>query len=203
MKRKTAFPLGAVCGVILCAPPFAAAAIPPASLVAHPADLPGFATDRSTLRSATSASRYVKVVLGERSREARSEVARLSRWGFREGVQELVTGPQGEALSAAVVFGSARAAERELKTSLSESVKAQGRAILKRFSVAAIPGSAAFSAIEHGTSSPAANVLFSTGRCFFIVGNSLRNSTPEQADSAPIAGATALYQRVQRLCAVP
>ena len=200
MKRKTAFLSSIAWGIAVSAPAFAAAAIPPASLVVHPDDLPGFATAKSELTSATSASRYARVVLGERPGEARSEVARLRREGFREGVQELLTSPQGEALSAAVVFSSARVARQELKTTLSEDINGQGKATLKRLTVAAIPGSAGFSAVEAGNSAAAANVLFATGRCFLVVGDSLNNTTREQATSAPLAGATALYQRVRGLC---
>lgn len=198
---KTALLMSLACGVAMSVPAFAAAAIPPTSLVAHPLELPGFATAKSTLHAATTPARYARVVLGERGRQARSEVTRLKRKGFREGVQELLSSPQGEALSAAIVFGSARVATRELKTSVTEGVKAQGKAKLTRFTVASIPGSVGFSAVEAGNSSAAANVFFATGRCFFVVGNSLRKATPEQASSAPIAGASALYQRVVSLCA--
>jgi uncharacterized membrane protein YtjA (UPF0391 family) len=153
------------------APAIAATAIPPASLVAHRDDLPGFAAAKIKLRSATSATRYVKVVLGESGREGRNEVTKLKRKGFQEGVQELLPSRQGEALSLALVFGSARVAKQELKASISEGVKAQGKATIKRFTVAAIPGSFGFSAFEAGHSGGAANVLFSTGRCFLLVGN--------------------------------
>jgi uncharacterized membrane protein YtjA (UPF0391 family) len=189
------------CAVAVSAPAIAAAAIPPASLVAHPDDLPGFAAAKIKLRSATSATRYVKVVLGESGREGRNEVTKLKRKGFKEGVQELLPSQQGEALSLALVFGSARVAKQELKAAISEGVKAQGKAAIKRFTVAAIPGSFGFSAFEAGHSGGAANVLFSTGRCFLLVGNSLHTSTPEQLSVAPIAGAMAVYQRVKSLCA--
>ena len=201
MQRSTAFLASLACAVALSAPALALAALPPASLVARASDLPGFATAKSKLQSATSAYRYARVLLGERPRQARSEGSRLKREGFREGVQELLSGPQGEALSAAVVFSSARAAEREFKSSLDEGIRAQRGAKVKRFKLAAIPGSAGFSAVEPGNSAAAANVLFATGRCFFVVGDSLRNATPEQASSAPVAGAGALYQRVAGVCA--
>jgi len=162
--------------------------------------MPGFTAARVKLRSAKSASRFAKVVLGERPREARSEIKRLKRKGFREGAQEFLSTLAGEALSLALVFGNARVAEHELAVSMSEDVKAQGKAAVERFTVPAIPGSAGFSAVEAGAPSAAANVLFTSGRCFFVVGNSLANATREQADSAPIAGATALYLRVKSLC---
>ena len=188
------------CGVAVSAPAFAAAAISPASLVAHPNELTGFATAKVNLRSATSASRYAKVVLGESPREARKEVAKLKRKGFQEGVQELLTSPQGEALSTGLVLGSARFAKQELRASLSESLKAQGKVPIKRFTIAAIPGSSGFTAAQAGHPGGAANVLFSSGRCVFLVGNYLRKSPEAQLGIAPIAGATALYQRVKSLC---
>jgi hypothetical protein len=199
--RKTAFLVSLGCGIAVSAPAFAAAAIPPASLVLAPSELPGFAGAKIKLRSGTSASSYAKVVLEEKPREVRKEVVTLKRERFREGVQELLTSGQGEALSLALVFASARAAQKEFKARRSEAVKAQGRAKVKRFTVAAIPGSFGFSASEPGHPYAAANVLFATGRCYFLVGNSLRNETPEQATTAPIAGATVLYQRVSSLCA--
>lgn len=201
MGRRKTFLVSLGCAVAMSAPALAAAAIPPASLVAHPDDLPGFAAAKIKLRSATSATRYVKVVLGESGREGRNEVAKLKRKGFQEGVQELLASQQGEALSLALVFGSARVAKQELKASISEGLKAQGKAVIKRFTVAAIPGSFGFSASEAGHSGGAANVFFSTGRCFLLVGNSLHTSTQEQLSVAPIAGATAVYQRVKSFCA--
>jgi hypothetical protein len=199
--RRRTFLVWLGCAVAVSAPAIAAAAIPPASLVAHPDDLPGFAAAKIKLRSATSATRYVKVVLGESGREGRNEVTKLKRKGFQEGVQELLPSQQGEALSLALVFGSARVAKQELKAAISEGVKAQGKAAIKQFTVAAIPGSFGFSAFEAGQSGGAANVLFSTGRCFLLVGNSLHTSTLEQLSVAPIAGAMAVYQRVKSLCA--
>jgi hypothetical protein len=197
-----AFLVSLGCCLAVSGPSFAAVVIPPASLVVAPAELPGFATGKVTLHSATSASRYAKVVLEQRPREAAREVVKLKRKGFKEGVQELFSSRRGEALalSLALVFGSSRVAEQELKTSSFEAVKAQGKAKLTRFTVPAIPRSFGFSTTETGHSGGAGNVLFSTGRCFFVVGDSLRTGTREELTSAPIAGATALYQRVKSLC---
>jgi hypothetical protein len=187
--------------IFAASPALAGAAIPPPSLVAHSDDLPGFTATKIKLRSATSVTRYVRVVLGESGGEARTEVAKLKRKGFREGVQEFVSSQQGEALSTAVVFSSPRVAKQELKTSVAEGIKGQGKAVISRFTVAAIPGSFGFSATEAGHSGGAANVFFSTGRCFLLVGNSLHTATQEQLSVAPVAAATAVYQRVKSLCA--
>jgi hypothetical protein len=188
--------------VLALSTPAVAAEIAPASLVAHPPELPGFGEANVKVKSATSASRYVKLVLGEKGSEARKEIASLKRKHFREGVQELLSIRNGEALSLALVFGSGRTAKQELKHSSSETVKAQGKSVVERFSVPALPGSFAFTAAEANQSSVAANVLFATGRCYFVVGNSLEGIavTREQASAAPAAGATALYSRVKSLC---
>jgi hypothetical protein len=190
------------CALALSAPAVAAAKIASASLVAHADELPGFGEANVKLKSATSASRYVKLVLGEKGSEARKEVASLKRKHFREGVQELLSVRNGEALSLALVFGSSRIAKQELKNSSSETAKAQGKAVVERFPVPAIPGSFAFTAAEASGSSVAANVLFATGRCYFVVGNSLEGVavTRQQASAATAAGATALYSRVKSLC---
>jgi hypothetical protein len=194
--------LPAIVAIAASCAPAAASAIPPASLIAHPSEMPGFAGAKVRLHSATTASRYARVVLHDSSREARREVPKLRRQGFREGVQELLSGSQGEALSSAVVFHSPAAARHELKASIAQSVKAQGgSAAIKRFTVAAIPGAFAFSATEAGHPGGAANVLFATGRCFFVLGDALKSAPPAQLSVAPTAGATALYGRVKSLCA--
>lgn len=202
MNRIALIAASVGCVLALSVPAVAAAAIAPASLVAHPAELPGFLEANVKLKSATSASRYVKLVLGEKGSEARKEVASLKRKHFREGVQELLSIRNGEALSLAIVFGSARTAKQELKNASSETTKAQGKAVVERFPVPAIPGSFAFTAAEANQSSVAANVLFAVGRCYFLVGNSLGGVavTREQASAAPAAGATAVYSRAKSLC---
>jgi hypothetical protein len=200
MTRRALITASLGCALALPAP--AAAEIAPTSLVAHAGELPGFGEANIKLKSASSAARYVKVVFGEKGSEARKEAARLKRKHFREGVQELLSIRNGEALSLALVFGSARSAKQEFKESRSETVKAQGKAVVEPFAVPAIPGSFAFTATEGNESSVAANVLFATGRCYFVVGNSLEGVavTREQASAAPIAGASALYSRVKSLC---
>jgi len=201
MKQRTALALSLSCAIAGAMPALAVATIAPTSLVAHPADLPGFAAATRKLRSARSPSRYARAVLGEHPREVRAEVVRLKRKGFREGVQELLSASEGEALSFALVLGSARLARQEFDSSRREVLRAQSRAVIEGFAVPAVPGAFAFSAVETGHSFAAANVLFATGRCFLLVGDSLSKATPEEAVAAPLAGATALYQRVRGLCA--
>ncbi len=200
MGRTRPFLVSFGCAVAISASALAATVIPPASLLAHPDEMPGFATAKVKVQSATSATRYVRTVLDESGHEGRVEVTRLEHKGFKEGAQEMLTGQQGVALSTAVVYGSARVAEQELKASISEDLKAQGKATIKRFTVDAIPGSLGFSAREPGHPGGAANVSFATGRCLVLVGDSLRTSK-QGVSIAPTAGAVAVYQRVKKLCA--
>jgi hypothetical protein len=200
MKRSAVITASLGCGLLLSVPALAAGAIAPASLVAHAGELPGFSAAHTKLKSATSASRYVNVVLGEHGHEARTELAKLKRRHLREGVQELLSINTGEALSLALVFATPGDAKAEFRSRKSETVKAQGRAVVDPLAVPAIPGSFGFTAVEAGQSSVAANVLFTTGRCYFVVGNSLEGATREEAATAPLAGASAVYQRVKPLC---
>jgi hypothetical protein len=203
MKRRTALLAALMCAVALSLSLLAAlaiAAIAPRSLVAKPSQLPGFSAAKVRLRSGASPSAYAKSVLEERPRQARKEAARLKREGFREGVQELLSDSQGEALSLAIVFRTAKDAKRELKASISADVKAQGNVEVKQFSIASIPGAFAFTAAEAGKPGAAGNVLFSVGRCYLVVGDFLKTGTAEQASAVPMEGGPALYKRVKRLC---
>jgi hypothetical protein len=203
MKRRTALLAALTCAVALSLALLAAlalAAIAPRSLVAKPSQLPGFSGAKVRLRSGASPSAYAKSVLQERPRQARKEAARLKREGFREGVQELLSGTQGEALSLAVVFRTAKDAKRELKVSMSADVKAQGNVEVKQFSIASIPGAFAFTASEAGKPGAAGNVLFTVGRCYLVVGDYLKTGTVEQASAVPTGGGPAVYQKVKHLC---
>jgi hypothetical protein len=201
MSRARVAGIASVVGATLSLAGVAGAAVPTGVLVAHPAELPGFATAKVKIRSASTPYRYAKVVLEDKHGEAMRQAAKLSRKGFREGVSELLSGSSGEALSVAVVFRTRRSAREEFKRSLAETLKAQGKAPIERVTVGAIPGAYAFSVAEPGQPGGAANVLFASGRCYFLIGNFLRSAPAQQLSVAPIAGATAVYQRSKRLCA--
>jgi hypothetical protein len=172
----------------------------PSALVAHAAELPGFGAAKAKIRSASTAYRYLHVVLEEPSVQARRKASKLERRGFREGVRELLSASQGEALSIAIVFDRRRGAREEFNKSVAESRKAQGGATITPLATPAIPGASAFTAAEPGHPGGAANVLFTSGRCFFLVGDFLRTAPPDQLGAAPLAGATALYERTRALC---
>lgn len=200
MRRATLL-LSITCAVALSLAALAFAATPLRSLVATPSDLPGFSAAKVELHLASSPSVYAKKVLRAPARATSKEISRLKREGFREGVQELLHGTQGEALSLAIVFRTAKDAKRELSRNMSADVKQQGKAEVKQITVASIPGAFAFTASEAGAPGAAGNALFAVGHCFIVVGDSLREGTAEQAGAVPLEGAPAVYEKVKHLCA--
>lgn len=204
MKRRTALLAALMCTAALSLAGLAAlalAAIPPRSLVATPSELPGFAAAKVKLRSGDSPRAWAKNVLEDKKpAQLSKDVAQLERTGFSQGAQELLSTPQAEALSFTVVFHTAKQARHELKVSASGSVKAQGKAEVKQFSVSSIPGAFAFTAVEPGKPGAAGNVLFAVGRCFVVVGDALRTGTAEQASAVPMDGGPAVYKRIKHRC---
>ncbi len=178
----------------------ALAALPPRSLVAKPSELPGFAGAKVTLRSGDTPSAWARRVLQDKPAQARKDIAKLKRAGFRQGAEELLSDSQGEALSLTVVFHTTKQAKRELKVSIPESLAGQGKAEIKRFSIASIPGAYAYTAVEPGKPGAAGNVLFAVGRCFVVVGDASRTGTGEQAAAVPMDGGPALYTQIKHRC---
>jgi hypothetical protein len=169
-----------------------AALIHPASLVPTAA-MQGF-TASGAMQTATSAQAWAQDS-GE-SDEVAHETTRLTGEGFREGVGQHYKGTAGAAaLSLALVFNTPEGAKKEVTHYL--QVNPRYGLHLEGTKVPAIPG-----AVVVGEG-PAGNVLFTTGRCFLLVGDQLGSpsSTPEQANALPIAAATALYNQVKSLCA--
>lgn len=188
------------CGFGAAFPTIGSARILPRDLILHRSELPGFTTATRLVHSTQSARIYAVVINRDRPAEARKEIAQLEGEDFREGVQELLLAtPQGEAVSDALVFGSSRGARREFKANLSEDLKTH-RAGLERFSVAMIPGSVGLSQFESGGAA-ATDVLFYTGRCFFLVGTAAYGVlTRSQVIAEADAAARALYRRTRRVC---
>jgi hypothetical protein len=170
----------------------AAALIPPASLVPTGA-MQGFSPS-GAMQTATSAQAWAQDS-GE-SDEVAHETARLTSAGFREGVGQHYKGTaSAAALSLALVFNSPEGAKKEVTHYL--QVDPRYGLHLEGEKVAAIPGAMV---VGEG---PAGNVLFTTGRCFLLVGDELGapSSSPSQVNAIPIAAATVLYSRVKSLCA--
>ena len=138
---------------------------------------------------------------GDNPQEAQAEVVSLKQRGFQEGAQEHLSTSQDEALSDALVFSSAQGAKQEFSANLSEDMTSH-HAGLKRFTVAAIPRAVGFGQQQAHAQGATADVLFTTGRCFLLIGDALNGRTArKQANSAAIAGATALYRRLRHSCA--
>jgi hypothetical protein len=172
-------------------PAAAAALIAPASLAPTGA-MQGF-TPSGAMQTATSPQGWAQT--SAESDEVAHEAARLTSAGFREGVGQHYKGTAGSAgLSLALVFNTPEGAKKEVTHYL--QVDPRYGLHLESVKVAAIPGSIV---VGEG---PAGNVLFTTGRCFVLVGDELSpSSTPAQVNAVPIAAATALYNRVKSLCA--
>jgi len=170
----------------------AAALIPPAKLVPTGA-MQGF-TPSGAMQTATTPQGWAQS--SSESDEVGHEAARLTSAGFREGVGQHYKGTDGSAaLSLTLVFELPEGAKKEVTHYLQADPRYGLH--LESEKVAAIPGSII---VGEG---PAGNVLFTTGRCFVLVGDELKSSssTPAQVNEVPIAAATALYKRVKGLCA--
>lgn len=206
-RRIKTFLLVPPCLLALCMPasatkPRAAKKlILPQILVAQPPDLPGFRYASREIHASTSPSRYIEKIIEVAPREAGREISFLRRAGFQEGVQELFYGLPGEALSIAEVFSSRRGSRRAFDAAAAEDISPRADPTEKTFKLDAIPGAVGFSGPDFHGPGGFANVLFSTGRCFFLVGNALKAvSDSEQLDAVPDAGALALYRRDKERC---
>jgi hypothetical protein len=185
----------------------AAPSIPPRELVPQARELPGFAFAKMISYWTMSAFEWAH---GHELSEAQAkqETSELLREGFQEGIGSFFTGRREaggrhrEAVSEALVFATAQAAEHELSVSVAQTVRRNGREPgFHRFAVKAIPGAVGLGAFvprKHGGS---ANVFFSVGRCFVMVGNAIHDAaTRAEARRAPIVAAIALYKRAKRFC---
>jgi hypothetical protein len=175
--------------------------IAPELLVVRTHDLPGFAGAKTSLEATESASVWAHG--GESTpAEAEAEVAYLRREGFQEAVQETVRSPHNrEAQSFALVFKSAYAGKRELSSTYAADLKGFNKRGLKRLAVRTIAGAKGLSTFVRGQHFASGNVLFTTGRCFFVVVDYVHNAvTRAQGDRAPLVAAKVLYKRTKPLC---
>jgi hypothetical protein len=164
--------------------------------------LPGFAGAKSQLLWTTSAEVFVRRFTEDTPAEAAAEIPMLMHAGFQEGVEESFHATGREGVSEALVFDSAQAAKDQLVTQVAEDLKVYEKAGLRRFGDPGIPGSAGLGNFTPGKRGATGNVLFSTGRCFFVVGDLVHDArTSAQGAKAPIAGATTLYKRTKHVCA--
>jgi hypothetical protein len=126
--------------------------------------------------------------------QARAEVARLTREGFKELLAEFLDSAQGpgSGLSWVMQLGSPASARAELAAEVRDE-KAQGQAA-ETFRVSAIPGAVGFGG-SFGNSG-GENIVFADGSFFYLVGNGWSGSTHNPRRAALIEAATKLYKRV-------
>ena len=193
------------------APTFPAAAGEPvaaALLVAQSRDLPGFSGAEGTPQVTTSAARWAEIdPRGEPGSEPADEheVPKLTREGFQEGVRESFQSGSGEAISVGIVFRSPQGASEYFRTEVTPARLRHEELALEHVTVPGVTG-----AVVTG-GGPNGNVFFTTGRCFILVGNHVPEAGVSESahtaaeekpiNAAPIAGATAVYQRVKHNCA--
>jgi hypothetical protein len=191
-----------VSGFLVSAPALATIPIAPAVLVATTHDLPGFAGAKTFLYTTTSASVFVHEFTQDTPAEAEVQLVGLTRMGFVEGVQRRFTAPHRESISEAIMFESTQGAQEQLKLAVAEDLLAYEKRGLKQSSVPNLPGAVALGNFLKGHRGASDNVLFATGRCFLLEGDSVRNAAMRaQAESAPVAAAKALNKRLKQTCA--
>jgi hypothetical protein len=122
--------------------------------------------------------------------QARADVARLTREGFRELLTEFLG--HGNGLSWVMQLGSPASARAELATEVREE-KAQGQA-LEIFRVSAIPGAVGFGACVGNSGGE--NIVFADGSFLYLVGNGWSGSAHNPRRAALIGAATKLDKRV-------
>jgi hypothetical protein len=171
--------------------------IPPSKLVVRPSELPGFALAEHGIASTTSARRIAKEFFKDKPAEVVPDVNRLNHEGLRLGVLEWFEYARAYAESDASVYSSSRGARGELASNLRFLVSQGGRR--ERFTAPSVPGSIGVS--FPGASGRTDDVLFTSGRCFFVVWNHFEAPvTQEESRRAPLAGASRLFKRVKGLC---
>jgi hypothetical protein len=164
---------------------------PPASLLAPAADLPGFHVYGAP-QAATSTRRWAEI--SNESDEVEGEVKRLTVKGFREGVGQHYKSASGQgAISLGLVFDSPRGAHEEVTRYL--GLDPRYGLHVEDVKDSAIPGSVI---VGEGA---AGDVLFTTGRCFLLIGGQLGTSGSQaQVNAITIPAASAVYARVRGLC---
>jgi hypothetical protein len=208
VKSRATIVLSAVCAALVYAPAQAAPAleIPIATLVAQRHDLVGFGPARTVPYSTTYALEWaLSYEQGEHAAE--SEANELGERGFQEGVAMFITGREEgahehkEAVSKAIVFATPTGAQEELAAAVSTERKDVGKAGAYRSVVSEIPGSIGIGfANRHGA---ADNVTFSTGRCYFTIGDAVHRGSRARRDAErPVrSAAIAVYTRAKQACA--
>jgi hypothetical protein len=186
-----------------------AAPLPVQKLVARPGDLPGLAGAQSYLTSTSSPFEWAHGQQGGTWTEAQEEATTLQTLGFEEAVRRAFLartseahGKHREAVSEAVVLPSATNAQAAMVASAATFVKQSTKPSLFEFGDRAIPNAMVLGNLTPGRRGGDGNVLFTSGRCYFVIGDYLYAARSRaQVDRAPLAAALALYRRERVLCA--
>jgi hypothetical protein len=191
----------------LCTPAVAATGpeIPIATLVAQRSDLAGFGPARMSRPFSSSYAAEWAFTFAPSADTAKREATELTEMGFREGVFVYFTGRREgarehrEAVSSALVFAASTGAEEELAISVAADLREHDHGHLHRSTVHAIPGSSELG--EGGRHGGVDNVLFSTGRCFFVIGDAIPSSSSAGQVRRPVrSAAIAVYDRAKQPC---
>ena len=175
--------------------------IPARSLELQPRQLPGFEGAKKKVEVFESIDQFVERRHGTRA-AIEAERALLMNRGFQGTVGEVFLAPHREAIFVAAVFVSPQGATEEFQETVATDLKRLKGHGVKRSTVKGIPGSVLAGQFEKGHRGGTGNVLFTTGRCFFIVGDAVRRATSrKQAERAPIAAAKGLLRRHKSVCA--
>jgi hypothetical protein len=192
----------------LCAPPVAATGpeIPIATLMAQRSDLAGFGPARMSRPFSSSYAAEWAFTFAPNADSAKREATELTEMGFREGAFVYFTGRRErahehrEAVSSALVFATSAGAEQDLAISVATELREHDHGHLHRSTIHAIPGSSELG--EGGRHGGVDNVLFTTGRCFFVIGDAIpRSSSAGQVRRPVRSAAIAVYDRAKQPCA--
>jgi len=136
---------------------------------------------------------------------AKREATELTQMGFREGVFVYFTGRRErarehrEAVSSGLVFATSTGAEQDLAISVATELREHDHGHLHRSTIRAIPGSSELG--EGGRHGGVDNVLFSIGRCFFVIGDAIPSSSSAGQVRRPVkSAAIAVYDRAKKPC---
>jgi hypothetical protein len=177
--------------------PAALAATPLDRFIARAGEEPGFVPQGQPQTVSTARA----WVAGEPRRQRKADTARLRREGFVRAVSQQMTYTRspnnGGGLSFVVELGSASAARAEQRVQLRQTIAAQGKATISRYTIPGIPGAQGFTATLSGQPGGASNALFTEGRCLLLVGDSV----PSGNIGGPVRMAvSAIFRRTGGRC---
>jgi hypothetical protein len=202
-RRFSAVLAGVLAPALLAFPAPASAGRPDGhALMLQPSELAGFAVIAGGSSYTTSAARWT-AELEEQGAAGVDELAHLTADGFRAGVMEFLTGRGGsEAIYNGILFATAAGAAQQLSEDVSYDETHYPRAVLHRSRIRGIAGAVVFSGLLAARHEASSNVIFSSGRCSFILADSIHHaSAVAQASARTIAAARSVQQRLRRACA--